>query len=275
MSTHNIASATRDIWYSYSHVMGAALVLFNDLFQAIDHDASASEIASKKDTLHLASEIFERSSEITSPALQVVVQQGSKIMTGLFRAEESRRTARAAQHLLSASGGATFAQEEEPAVESFADVLQRISRSLNPDQRPHRGTPPPTRNISSANDLNRLNPTLPPLPSASSVASAAPAVEAFEWPFPNDGAPSDALSLSFFQELDLSVPTIGADGFGAWSGDVMYNSGMGSMPIDSASYAPPLPGVAVGDWTGVDGVRGEPGGGAQLSSLLDQLGGGW
>ncbi|SCV67647.1 BQ2448_5258 [Microbotryum intermedium] len=150
ISTHNIADATRDIWYSYSHVMGAALVLFNDLFMSIDQDASDSEIDSKRKVLLLALEIFTKGSgDISSPSLQVVVQQGAKIMNGLFRAEESRRTGRAAQALLAASGGdVTLEGEQDGApVESFADVLRRISRSLNTQSAPHRGTPPPTRNI--------------------------------------------------------------------------------------------------------------------------------
>ncbi|SGY16443.1 BQ5605_C012g06873 [Microbotryum silenes-dioicae] len=150
ISTHNIADATRDIWYSYSHVMGAALVLFNDLFMSIDQDASDSEIDSKRKALLLALEIFTKGSgNICSPSLQVVVQQGAKIMNGLFRAEESRRTGRAAQALLAASGGdATLdGEQDDTPVESFADVLRRISRSLNTQSAPHRGTPPPTRNI--------------------------------------------------------------------------------------------------------------------------------
>lgn len=276
--------------------MGAALVLFNDLFQSIDSDASASEIESKKDTLNLAAEIFARSAEITSPALQAVVEQGSKIITGLFRAEESRRTSRAAQHLLSASGGTPFAAEEPTEVESFAAVLQRISRSLNPEQRPHRGTPPPTRNIPSASNLNRAAQTalMPPLPSSTSLgqpsagglSGLAPQPDAFEWPFPNDSAPTDALSLSFFQELDLSVPTVGADGFDAWTGDEQYSSAAAfaslapSLNPTAAYAAPTIPGVGPsgsvgGEWMGPDGPRGDAGGGAQLSSLLDQLGGGW
>ncbi|GAA5906084.1 hypothetical protein JCM6882_003554 [Rhodosporidiobolus microsporus] len=149
VSTHNIREAVADIPYTYSHVLGAALVLFNDLFQAIDHDLSAPEIDSKLSTLSLALEIF--SSSPTSPALGSVVQQGHRILSGLFREEERRRTARAARALVLASNGgaegAPTGEEEED--ETFAEVLQRIARSLNSDSAPHRGTPPPTRNIPS------------------------------------------------------------------------------------------------------------------------------
>lgn len=317
VSTHNIADATRDIWYTYSHVRcprsqyekssltteslaghgcdyapasrdsvlsanlasttGAALVLFNDLFQSIDHDASASEIDSKKDVLNLAAEIFSRSSEITSESLRAVVEQGSKIMTGLFRAEESRRVGRAAQALLAASGGVSLDPEDEAEVETFADVLQRISRSLNTQTAPHRGTPPPTRNIPTATTL-RVPPLFPPLP-PTAVSSALlatehiPTASSFDfnnpWPFPSSNSGADDLSLSFFQ--DLSGPLDG-EALEFWNpyGQVQASATPFQLPAQGA--------VPVqGGWTGQEGaIEGaQVGGGAQMSSLLDQLGGGW
>ncbi|KAG0667170.1 hypothetical protein C6P46_002582 [Rhodotorula mucilaginosa] len=151
VSTHNMREAVSDVPYTYSHVLGAALVLFNDLFQAIDHDLSAPEIDSKIATLQLAIEIF--SSKPSSPSLAAVVQQGNRILAGLFREEERRRTNRAAKALVFAASGAensTQVQEEdEEDQETFADILQRVARSLDTDAAPHRGTPPPTRNIPS------------------------------------------------------------------------------------------------------------------------------
>lgn len=261
---------------------GAALVLFNDLFQSIDHDASASEIDSKKDVLNLAAEIFSRSSEITSESLRVVVQQGAKIMSGLFRAEESRRVGRAAQTLLAASGGAPFDTEDDGEVETFADVLQRISRSLNTQTAPHRGTPPPTRNIPTA-ATQRAPPLFPPLP-ATSLSTTLPSLSAVEpnafdfnanpWPFPSTTSGADDLSLSFFQELDLSVPTmdLGGESLEPWQmyGQGGMTSGAGVLPQQQQQMA--VDG-AWGQQEARDGAGG--GGGAQLSSLLDQLGGGW
>ncbi|GAA6012945.1 hypothetical protein JCM10207_008390 [Rhodosporidiobolus poonsookiae] len=149
VSTHNIRDAVADIPYVFAHVLGASLVLFNDLFQAIDHDLSAPEISSKISTLHLALEIF--SSKPTSASLDTVVQQGHRILSGLFREEERRRDSRAARALLLASTGVRPGEEgaatEEDEEETFAEVLHRIARSLNSDSAPHRGTPPPTRNI--------------------------------------------------------------------------------------------------------------------------------
>ncbi|GAA6027400.1 hypothetical protein JCM8097_007831 [Rhodosporidiobolus ruineniae] len=158
VSTHNIREAVADIPYTYSHVLGAALVLFNDLFQAIDHDLSAPEIDSKLSTLHLAQEIF--SCTPTSPALAHVVSQGHRILTGLFREEERRRTTRAARALVLASSGGIGVEGaadglEEDEQETFAEVLHRIARSLNADSAPHRGTPPPTRNIPTKGEGRR------------------------------------------------------------------------------------------------------------------------
>ncbi|GAA5861890.1 hypothetical protein JCM3774_001341 [Rhodotorula dairenensis] len=151
VSTHNMREAVSDVPYTYSHVLGAALVLFNDLFQAIDHDLSAPEIDSKIATLQLALEIF--SSKPSSASLAAVVQQGNRILAGLFREEERRRTNRAAKALVFAASGAENPgqddAEEGEDQETFADILQRVARSLDTDAAPHRGTPPPTRNIPS------------------------------------------------------------------------------------------------------------------------------
>lgn len=81
------------------------------------------------------------------------MQQGNRILAGLFREEERRRTNRAAKALVfAASGAENPAQdeaEEDEDQETFADILQRVARSLDTDAAPHRGTPPPTRNIPS------------------------------------------------------------------------------------------------------------------------------
>ncbi|GJN89113.1 hypothetical protein Rhopal_002087-T1 [Rhodotorula paludigena] len=155
VSTHNIREAVSDVPYTYSHVLGAALVLFNDLFQAIDHESSGAEIDSKIETLQLALEIFQ--SKPSSTPLALVVQQGHRILAGLFREEERRRTNHAARALMLAAAGGGDAGSGEggeggaPAeeAETFAEVLQRIARSLDTDSAPHRGTPPPTRNLPS------------------------------------------------------------------------------------------------------------------------------
>ncbi|GAA5928564.1 uncharacterized protein JCM15063_003911 [Sporobolomyces koalae] len=247
VSTHNIREAVLDVPYTFSHCLGASLVLFNDLFQAIDNDLSAPEIDSKIDTLSLALEIF--SSKPTSPSLGAVVQQGQRILSGLFREEERRRTARAARALMLASSGgveeATGPGEDEAEPETFADVLQRIARNLNTDSAPHRGTPPPTRNIPSKSSAARFtSATYPPnapssLPpydganvstngsSLSGVLNLTQQADTevnggaglhdrggpnmFEYtndaqPWPFPRPDVDPLSLQFFNELDVGLP---------------------------------------------------------------------
>ncbi|GAA5940469.1 hypothetical protein JCM1841_001026 [Sporobolomyces salmonicolor] len=231
VSTHNIREAVSDVPYTYSHVLGAALVLFNDLFQAIDNDLSAPEIDSKIDTLQLALEIF--SSKPSSRALGLVVQQGQSILSGLFREEERRRTARAARALMLASAGGVndgTAAEEDDETDTFAEVLQRIARCLNSDSAPHRGTPPPTRNIPSKASAARFTSatfppsapsTLPPfdelsLPPPSTAAGAGSSLSSSSlhlpdpqtWPFPRPANTLDDLSLQFFHELDVGLPTL-------------------------------------------------------------------
>ncbi|KAK4051134.1 hypothetical protein OIV83_002956 [Microbotryomycetes sp. JL201] len=298
VSKHNVQYATIDIWYTYSHVMGATLVLFNDLFQAIDYDASSSEIDSKRDTLNLAAEIFSQGHLVSSPSLQVVVEQGSKIITGLFRAAESRRMARAARHLLSAGQPQDEGEnEEEDDIESFADVLQRISRSLNTQTAPHRGTPPPTRNINSA-QRPHSGPALASFAldsdqstglKTTSFEPVAPANLPDEfgnpWPFPtsNNGRQDD-LSLSFFEQefapdMGVFAGTPSAiTSSGLWNLDAtgaFANPTQMAMPV--APAFPPTTGSVSG---GLSGWSGQAGGGAEAGpavypSLLDQLGGGW
>ncbi|GAA5861032.1 hypothetical protein JCM8547_008014 [Rhodosporidiobolus lusitaniae] len=224
VSTHNIRKAVADVPYTYSHVLGAALVLFNDLFQAIDHDLSAPEIDSKLSTLHLALEIF--SSVPTSPALLNVVQQGHRILSGLFREEERRRTARAARALLLASTGGVIGEGgagEEDEQETFAEVLQRIARSLNADSAPHRGTPPPTRNIPSKSSGGAAQND-----AAARTAGALPAHSA-DAAAGNPSFPSDALALNPTASSSLS-------GFASTS-----NALSSFANPDQSAFSPSLP----------------------------------
>ncbi|KAK4702031.1 hypothetical protein P7C70_g4194, partial [Phenoliferia sp. Uapishka_3] len=187
----------------HNRVMGAALVLFADLFHAIDSDLSAAEIDAKRSTLVLAAQTFAQSDEIASPSLKSVVQQGGKILEGLFRAEESRRDGRAARVLLLAGGAIEDGDEE-----TFAEVLQRISRSLSTNTEPHRGTPPPTRGIPSASTFRM--PAYPPFPNSTQLLDES---ALSTWPFPSlPTEATDALSLDFFQDLG------GNDDF--WSNNV-------------------------------------------------------
>lgn len=222
-------------------------------------------------------------------------------MRGLFRAEESRRAGRAAQTLLSASGaGAGYDGAEVQDVESFADVLQRISRSLNTQTAPHRGTPPPTRNIPSA---TATRPSMHPFSSSTNAAlpaflqapvipanagsaplddgsgSSYPAPSSFEgWPFPSVNDTTDALSMQFFAQAGLSgvgAPPSANDYWGAGLGDggLPPLGGVGGMGGEYGTL-PGMEGLGTSWGDGVGGI-GTSGEANQLSSLLDQLGGGW
>ncbi|GAA5968667.1 hypothetical protein JCM3765_004155 [Sporobolomyces pararoseus] len=119
---------TNSIWFVYAHSLAAATALFADLFDAIDHDLPERQIEAKKETLVLAFEIFSKHDEIPSPHLRQIVQTGSKILSGLFMAEEKRRVTRAASALVPNSnhGG-----KSSTPPESFAQVLQRLTLELD------------------------------------------------------------------------------------------------------------------------------------------------
>lgn len=243
------------------------------LFQAIDIGLSTSEIDAKRDTLVLAAQTFSNSSAIRSPTLREVVERGSKILEGLFRAEEARRDRRAAHMLLSA-GGTTEGVPEDGTEETFAEVLQRISRSLSSHTERHQGTPPPTRNILSkaASSSFRLptafSSTFPPPPRNGGVAGG-PDGNGVEqdtllspWPFPPLPVEnSNELSLQFFQD------TLGGAGEEFWAN--------GSAEFLGASSLQGLEGERMGMTGGWEEMQRYEVGGS--GGLLDQFGGvaGW
>ncbi|GAA5850159.1 hypothetical protein JCM9279_003552 [Rhodotorula babjevae] len=253
VSTHNIREAVADVPYTYSHVFGAALVLFNDLFQAIDHDGSATEIDSKVETLQLALEIF--TSKPSSAALSHTVQQAHKILSGLFREEERRRQARAAKALMRAAAGHD-AHDPDGALDdatddqgTFADVLHRIARSLDADSAPHRGTPPPTRNLPSSKKGGSAS-------SASLAAGVMPASYLAAAGGGGGGGAAASGSSALFAgasagAADVPVPVLAAPLGGALgaaalgSGADAYSAPDSSMGLTSlapaASALPPVP----------------------------------
>ncbi|GEM07470.1 zn(2)-C6 fungal-type transcription factor [Rhodotorula toruloides] len=272
----NIRDAVSDVPYTYTHVLGAALVLFQDIFQAIKHDLSTIEIESKMSTLQLALEIF--SAKPSSPSLAAHVPQGHKILSGLLREVERRRANRAAKALVraaAATAGENVAAgesiEDDEEEESFSDVLARIQRSLTADSAPHRGTPPPTRNIPSkvrgegaggqnrpsvdrASSWQQAGPTslelaLPSastsLPSPStglasslfpptSTALSFPLVSDFDpepWPFPVPDPSANHLSLFAAVDPDISFDLGGFGGFSS-----QFSTG-GSLDFGATSGA--------------------------------------
>ncbi|GAA5885271.1 hypothetical protein JCM16303_005980 [Sporobolomyces ruberrimus] len=110
------------LWLTYTGTLASSLVLLMDLFHAIDTDESDQSIRDKREVLAKARSIFE--TEVATPALEAVVEEGRKILAALFAAEEARRTTRAAFDMIPNSSG------PPPVLESFAQVLKRVSREL-------------------------------------------------------------------------------------------------------------------------------------------------
>ncbi|ORY84680.1 hypothetical protein BCR35DRAFT_302998, partial [Leucosporidium creatinivorum] len=121
-SNYEMLAFTTSHWWMFTGSMRSAIVLFMDLFHAIDEDRPHGEVNEKRKVLVKASIIF--GTEVAIPALQAVVEQGRRILGGLFSAEESRRMARAAQTLAPSDGSV-------PALESFAQVLKRVSHEVS------------------------------------------------------------------------------------------------------------------------------------------------
>ncbi|KAM0750228.1 hypothetical protein T439DRAFT_326177 [Meredithblackwellia eburnea MCA 4105] len=123
-SNYGALKITNSVWWIYTSTLGSAIVLFMDLFHSIDTDASEQAIKERKEVLVKASIIFN--TQVISPALRAVVEQGRRILGGLFLAEEGRRTQRAAHALVPGSAPSE--------IESFAHVLQRISREASREE---------------------------------------------------------------------------------------------------------------------------------------------
>ncbi|KAM0750481.1 hypothetical protein T439DRAFT_326448 [Meredithblackwellia eburnea MCA 4105] len=232
-SQSNIPDVTNNIWFLYNHALGAAIVLFADLFHAIDSDYSDVEIEAKKETLVAAFEIFGKHETIRSPVLRAVVQQGSRILSGLFMAEEKRRVLRTARKL---SGG----KGNPPGQESFAQVLERITAQLD-IRSVHAPLVPPTAPY-GARITNPADPpttsTTPTVPAPQTTRIDLPPAPDFDSALSNmDAANFDHLANMFFQ--DLGMPTGGAAGGATfWSNPTPTGSsnGTGVTPPDSFGF---------------------------------------
>ncbi|GAA5916616.1 uncharacterized protein JCM6883_007137 [Sporobolomyces salmoneus] len=121
-SNYELLNLSPSLWLTYTGTLASSLVLLMDLFHAIDTDESEASIREKRDILVKARRIFD--TKVATPALEVVVEEGRKILAALFAAEEARRTTRAAFDMLPNSNG------PPPVPETFAQVLKRVSREL-------------------------------------------------------------------------------------------------------------------------------------------------
>ncbi|SCZ95053.1 BZ3500_MvSof-1268-A1-R1_Chr11-3g03571 [Microbotryum saponariae] len=266
-SNYDLLSITGSLWWMFTSSMRATIVCFMDLFHAIDTDRPEVEIKEKRAVLMQASVIF--ATQVHSPALQAVVEQGRRILSGLFAAEENRRTTLAAHTL--AGGGVA------PAQETFAQVLKRVSNEIAREER-----------ALFAATSNHLPPSpFPPPSSASSSATSAPFVThqlaygapaadpgAFEYwssmnhvnsNFPNNqqqGGNSASPSMSSYVRTPTSFPLVG--------GPVGTSSATAINGQDFASFFETL---ASKDWANAAGLNGSDGG--QESGLLGQMAATW
>ncbi|PRQ75881.1 hypothetical protein AAT19DRAFT_12903 [Rhodotorula toruloides] len=96
-----------------------------DVFHEIDNDLSESEIKQKRYILKKARLIYD--SQVATPALTVVVEEGRKILAALLVEEQNRRTTRAAHRM---------ADAPLPPLETFSQVLKRVSRQVAAEERP-------------------------------------------------------------------------------------------------------------------------------------------
>lgn len=221
------------------------------------------EIEQKKEVLVLAFEVFGQHDEISSPALRHVVRTGSKILSGLFMAEEKRRVTRAANALV---GGK---RKDDSPPESLAAVLQRLTKEL--DLANLAGAPSP---LPASASLPLPSATLPQASANSGLAPpAAPAPSgmfAIEQPFlgwnPDptyaSNASTDAfMSSEFFRDVGLSA-------------------GLEASAFIPGDGAPTLAGTSNGavpySWpfaaeTGAPGGGGADQGKMAASALMDQL----
>ncbi|GEM12376.1 zn(2)-C6 fungal-type transcription factor [Rhodotorula toruloides] len=96
-------------WWMYTGTLASAIVLMMD----------------KRHILNKARIIYD--SQVATPALMVVVEEGRKILAALLAEEQNRRTTRAAHGM---------ADAPLPPLETFAQVLKRVSRQVAAEERP-------------------------------------------------------------------------------------------------------------------------------------------
>lgn len=124
---HAMSRIANSLWSVYTGTLGSAIVLFMDLFHAIDAGTAEEDLVERREVLLKgATAVF--ATQVASPALQAVVEQGQHILLGLIMAEEDRRHRREARARLPDGGSGN------PELDSFAQVLKRISREVQAEE---------------------------------------------------------------------------------------------------------------------------------------------
>ncbi|GAA5892345.1 hypothetical protein JCM6882_003644 [Rhodosporidiobolus microsporus] len=235
LSNHRLLQVENSRWWMYTGTLASSFVVMMDLFHWLDHDASENEIKEKRDVLLKAREIFD--SQVATPALTVVVEEGRKLLAALFVEEERRRTTKAAHSMASAP---------PPSLEPFAQVLKRVSREIASKEQPI-----PVTLVHSA-ALNR-----PLYPSSTSLVPPPP-------PFSFAQAAATAMANTPTSFDPLTSPHPQPHSFGT--------PPTATLPPLSQDFSSFFSGVANSeDW--IAGFGGSPGG--DESALLDQLAATW
>ncbi|GAA5942915.1 hypothetical protein JCM3775_001226 [Rhodotorula graminis] len=265
-----ITAATKNVYFVYSHCLTASICLFVDLFQSVDQDLAEPEVDKKKEVLLIATDIFSRADEISSPSLRQIVVMGSKILGGLFAALEKRRIARAASALVPG------AKKSDTPPESFAVVLQRLTQELDlagNSAAPHLSPAPPDKPV-----LPSSSAPAPPAsygnngaylvpPSVGGASLSAPALAGAASAYPSDqpfgpgggflydlnvvDVNSDAfLSGDFFRDVGLTAPNGALASFDFLQGTAT------PAPLQQQPAAAPPYGSVEGYYGGVGGGGG-------------------
>ncbi|GAA5972560.1 hypothetical protein JCM11641_001900 [Rhodosporidiobolus odoratus] len=184
-------------WWVYTGTLASSIVLMMDSFHGIDNDASEKEIKENRDILLKARAIFD--TQVATPALTVVVEEGRKILAALCVEEERRRTTKAAHSMASAP---------PPALESFAQVLKRVSREIAAREQPNPAALIQSATLPRPFSIPSLAPPHPPFSfaqaAASAMANTATTTTAFDIvpaTLPTGSAPFEPDYSSFFDTI--------------------------------------------------------------------------
>ncbi|OJJ45899.1 hypothetical protein ASPZODRAFT_133766 [Penicilliopsis zonata CBS 506.65] len=101
-------------WFVYSHTLGAALVLFLDLFWSIDNHMPPAEINERMSVIAMVHDIFSMYSEISNSSLRNIVESAFRIISDLSSEARNRQTV-------------------EGVKPPFAEILKRVARKVSLD----------------------------------------------------------------------------------------------------------------------------------------------
>lgn len=271
-SHHAIKELTLSAWFPWSHILSASIILFVDVFAAIDLDLPEAQLEEKKQVLVLASELFSFADEISVPLVRANVAKGARVISGLFMAASMRRARRA-------GGGGRESKE------SFTDVLHRITREVG--RAPANSRPAGGRvGVAALLDQSRSSsshpnsPSHPPPPDSNLTFPPNPAAST---PPGMSASPGFGFTGEFLDSLGLADPSAVAAGAGGtfavdpsfdfWSGGAQPAeagpNGMSWLPmLGAGDNGAGVNGMGAGIGVGAGQVEGD----SALAALWSSLG---